>query len=266
MVHYLALLDPAAHPAAAIEREAALLPRFDGFVTTSRFARRGLLDHGVAPETVVVVPPGLPARFRAPYRPRPSGTPTGRPGDDGPLLLTVSSVLPGKGLFELVEVLEALADRPWRWEGIGDDTLDPAFARRFAERLARSPVAGRLRWRGPCDPRVLPARYRAADIFVLPSRFETLSMATREAMAGGCPVVAYRVGGVPENLPDGGTGILVAPGDTAAFRHALDALRAAPARRRRMGRAAHAAARAFPDWAAAARLFEAFLDELAPDP
>lgn len=61
----------------------------------------------------------------------------------------------------------------------------------------------------------------AMDIFVLPSHKEALPIAVLEAMAMCLPVVATRVGGVPEVVEDGSTGLLVEPGDRPALRDAL---------------------------------------------
>jgi glycosyltransferase involved in cell wall biosynthesis len=61
-----------------------------------------------------------------------------------------------------------------------------------------------------------------------------------EAMAAGLPVLATRVGGVPELVRDGETGLVIAPGDVAAIRDGLARLLADPALRRKMGEAGRA--------------------------
>jgi len=82
------------------------------------------------------------------------------------------------------------------------------------------------------------ALLREADAFALPSLTEGLPNAVMEAMAMGLPVVATAVGGVPELVVDGETGMLVAPASPRALAEALsELLRAAPHERQRMGEA-----------------------------
>jgi glycosyltransferase involved in cell wall biosynthesis len=86
------------------------------------------------------------------------------------------------------------------------------------------------------------ALLRHVDVLVAPSRQEPFGTVLAEAMAVGTPVVATRVGGLPEVVDDGVTGRLVEPGDHDALATAvIDVL----AHRERMGRAARASARRF---------------------
>lgn len=75
------------------------------------------------------------------------------------------------------------------------------------------------------------------DIFVLPSLSEGFSNALLEAMAAGVPAVASAVGGNPEAVIDGETGLLVPPGEPGAIARAIELLLADPRRRRQMGTA-----------------------------
>jgi glycosyltransferase involved in cell wall biosynthesis len=83
---------------------------------------------------------------------------------------------------------------------------------------------------------------QAADYLVLPSHFEGLSNALLEAMAAGCPVIASAVGGTPELVEHGCTGLLFASGDADALADAMEAI-ADPGLRSRLAHAArqHAA-------------------------
>jgi glycosyltransferase involved in cell wall biosynthesis len=96
------------------------------------------------------------------------------------------------------------------------------------------------------DPPVSQAdvadRLRKADLYVHPSRADTFPSGVLEALACGTPVVASRVGGIPEQVTEE-TGVLVEPGDPAALAAAIESLLADPERRARMGRAAAADAR-----------------------
>jgi glycosyltransferase involved in cell wall biosynthesis len=104
---------------------------------------------------------------------------------------------------------------------------------------------------GPLVPDRVAAELRAAAVAVLPALWwENCPMAVLEAAAHGVPVVASAVGGVPELVDDGRTGLLVPPGDVAALAGALTRLVSDPAEADRMGRAGWARMRSRHDPAA----------------
>jgi glycosyltransferase involved in cell wall biosynthesis len=85
---------------------------------------------------------------------------------------------------------------------------------------------------GPVSDADLPSLYRSAEVLVLPSVARTcygrdiavselLGLAVLEAMASGTPVIASAIGGLPEVVRDGETGLLVPPGDVAALHGCL---------------------------------------------
>lgn len=89
-------------------------------------------------------------------------------------------------------------------------------------RLARDHVPpGKVIFHGYVPLADLPSYYAAADIYVAPLRMETFGIAILEAMASGLPVIATRVGSVPELIDDGHEGTLVPPGDVEALADTL---------------------------------------------
>jgi glycosyltransferase involved in cell wall biosynthesis len=89
---------------------------------------------------------------------------------------------------------------------------------------------------GTIEHRLIPEFLTNVDIFVMPSIWEGLGVAAIEAEAMEIPVVASRVGGVPEVVLDGESGILVEPGDSEQLAQAILTLIENPALRRQMGK------------------------------
>jgi glycosyltransferase involved in cell wall biosynthesis len=97
------------------------------------------------------------------------------------------------------------------------------------QRLVRhSPAADRISTTGFVEHSAVPAVLASLDLLVLPSAYEEMGSVLVEAMAAGLPVVASDVGGIPEVVRHGVTGLLVPPGDVAALAAALDRLVADP--------------------------------------
>jgi len=104
------------------------------------------------------------------------------------------------------------------------------------------PVPDRLNVRftgGTRDRHDLAQLFAAADVFVSASLMETYGLTLVEAMGCGTPVVAFRVGGIPEAAPDGQGAILCPPQDGAALIQAITRLRDSPQLRDRLGALAH---------------------------
>lgn len=98
---------------------------------------------------------------------------------------------------------------------------DPEGRRADSEAdVAERGLVDAVRFLGVLPPDELAAAMTAADVFVLPSRFEALGVVLLEAMACGTPVVASRVGGIPEVVPDE-CGRLVASTDVEGFAEAI---------------------------------------------
>lgn len=196
-----------------------LLPRlFRAFLCVSAYSAREL--RAPAARTRVIYGGADPARFS----PDPS---IGRQG-----VLFVGRLTPHKGVDRLLSALPARASLTI----VGSTGHDPRWPERDYPLLLRSLAEGRsVRFVESADEALLPSLYRAARVFVLPSVDRTcygravrvselLGLALIEAMTSGTPVIASRVGGVPEVVVDGETGILVPPGDVSALHDALASL------------------------------------------
>jgi glycosyltransferase involved in cell wall biosynthesis len=150
---------------------------------------------------------------------------------DHTLLCTVGRLHEQKGIDVLVEAVAVLGRQGVRVTAVvvGDGPLKADLAARIRQAEARVILAGFQRQVRPF--------IQASDIFVLPSRWEGFGMAIVEAMGLGKPVVATRVGGIPEIVEDAVTGILCPPGRPAALAAAIRRLVEAPRLRRAMGAA-----------------------------
>ncbi len=154
-----------------------------------------------------------------------------------PLVLQAGHLTPRKDPALLLEAVAALPGdlRPHVLLLGGEKAQEADYARALRARAAEADLAGRVHFAGFDE--AVGAYYRAADVLALPSREEGLGLVSLEAMHYETPVVASRVGGIPEVVRDGETGLLHPPGDAAALADALRALLINPARIREMGAA-----------------------------
>jgi glycosyltransferase involved in cell wall biosynthesis len=150
-----------------------------------------------------------------------------------PVVLTVGRLTHMKAQWQL---LDAVPDLVARFPGLAVVLLgDGPLRDSLAEQAASLGVTHAVRFPGHRpDARLLLA---AADVFVLPSRYEGMPLAALEAMEAGLPVVATRVVGSEEVVVDGVTGALVPFGRPTELGAALAALIADPRLRRRQGAA-----------------------------
>jgi glycosyltransferase involved in cell wall biosynthesis len=148
---------------------------------------------------------------------------------DVPVVGAVSRLDPVKGVDVLLQALASIDAA--HLAVIGDGPKRAALAS-LADDLG---VTDRVHWAG--HRRDVSSLLPAFDVFVQPSLYEGLPNTVLEAQACGLPVVATAVGGTPEIVVDGVTGVLVSPHDPAALAGAIVRLLRDPDLRRRMGRA-----------------------------
>jgi L-malate glycosyltransferase len=156
---------------------------------------------------------------------------------DGEFLLgLVGTVIPIKGHIYLIRALpKILAVHNGVRLAIVGEHRAPEYAEMLREEAKRLGVADKIIWAGHRAD--VHSVMSSLDICVVPSLKENLPLVVLEAMAAGIPVVATLVGGIPECLVSGETGLLVQPGDSESLAQALIGLIRDPDRRRALGSA-----------------------------
>jgi len=195
-------------------------------VTWSEWARQSLVeDYGVDGSRIRVLPPGASRPYFQIGQTRSAAAPAAQTGrvrmlfvgadfrrKGGPTLLEAMAGRLGS-LCELHVVTQSeLVVPPNVIVHRGLQANSPELLRQFAE----------------------------ADLFVLPTHADCLSLVLMEAAAAGLPVITTNVGALSEGLVPDRSGLLIPPGDTRALQAALTVMVDDPGRRQRMGRAGHA--------------------------
>ena len=171
---------------------------------------------GLKKERFAVLPPPLAPTFAdaSPARPRDFS-------QDPFNLLFVGRLDPQKGLGIILDAMgrmEGRTARKFRLRVVGRDYLGVQGG---YERVAANLRAGSVEFLGPVNDDQLKALYDSSHALVLGSRYEAFGIVLIEAMSRGLPVVATRVGGIPEVVEDGKQGLLVPWGDPEALANAL---------------------------------------------
>jgi glycosyltransferase involved in cell wall biosynthesis len=187
--------------------------------------------------------------------------PPGKPiANDGVLrLLCVGRLIERKGQHDLIEAVKGLTD-----EGI-DVTLElvgTGDAQAANEALVqRLGLQKRITFAGYVPRTEIASRYAAADVFVLASYNEGMSVAILEAMAAALPVIVTRTGGTAELVAEGVNGFVFEWADVEGLTSHLRRLATNREQGRQMGAASRERARQF-SWQAAAKQYLAMLSEL----
>lgn len=149
---------------------------------------------------------------------------------EGPVIGNVARLSEQKGQRHLVAAAPRVLERhpDARFVFVGDGELRGELE----EEVRRRGLTGAFEFAGHVED--VPAELARMDVFALPSFFEGLCYAVIEAQAAGVPVVATPVGGIPENVVPGETGLLVPPGDPVALADALNSLLDDPDEARRL--------------------------------
>jgi glycosyltransferase involved in cell wall biosynthesis len=228
-MHYLGSLDQYWEGCGCVERHlvrrALRLPW--GMAVLSRRARQVLLQIVPFAHAVVIPSSVEPAAYAEPSNRR-------WPSDDKVRMLFVGGQDPyRKGLREVLAVAEVLSGFDPDWVFVVTGPVAEAAARANGEWTGDNVCfTGRI----PVDDMV--ALYHSADVLVLPSHNEGLPYVVVEAMACGLPIIASSVGGIPEVVAHGKTGLLIGAGDVRDLERAVQEVASDAAKRRRFGAAA----------------------------
>ena len=219
-----------------VERSA--LRRADAVVVLTDRTAAALAADGVPAGRVHTIPSGFePALFAG-------DSSDVFPGVGRPRIGYVGRLAPQKRADRLVEAFGRMRE-PAFLVVVGDGP-DRERVQALAAGLPRTHLTGFV------EHTAVPAVLASLDVLVLPSAYEEMGSVLTEAMASGLPVVASDVGGIPEVVRHGETGLLVPPGDVDALATALDRLAADADLRARLsaGARARAAGYAWPRLAA----------------
>jgi glycosyltransferase involved in cell wall biosynthesis len=212
-------------------------------IVTSHSTRQMLLACGLESEQISVIEPGTD---EAPLASR---------GRDALVkMLCVATINPGKGHDLLVEALAPLTPLPWHLTCVGSTTRYPAAVAQLRTGLQQLGLSERVTLVGEIEAAALSGFFLNADLFVLPTRFESYGMAVAEALAHGLPVVSTRTGAIPA-LVGSQAGLLVEPGDLDALHDVLARVLSEPTLLANLATGAAAIRSRLPRWeAASARL------------
>jgi glycosyltransferase involved in cell wall biosynthesis len=234
---------------ARIERR--LLPLARRVIVTSPHTVADLAAYQVPQARVGVVLPGTD--------PAPLARGSGGPGL---ALLCVAALTPRKGHLILLEALADLVDLDWHLTCVGSPDRAPQTAKAIEAAIVRLGLDRRVSLIGEQDEAGLAPLYDRADLFVLASYHEGYGMALAEALARGLPIVATKAGAIPGTVPPS-AGMLVEPGDPAAFAGALRQIMTEQALRDLLSAGAASERERLPRWSDAVRGFAAEIDRAA---
>lgn len=212
--------------------------RADAVIALTPRLARLLAREGIAPNRIHVIPSGanmelFKGRHDDPFA-----------GVARPRVAFVGRVTAQKGVRSLVRAAARLQTPGVQVLLVGDGP-----DREHCERQIRElGLTDRVRITGFVPHDQVPAVLAHIDLFVMPSAYEELGSALVEAMCVGLPIVATRVGGVPDLIDDGETGVLVPPDDSGALASAIDGLLSDPVRATLLAKRAQAAVARY-DWA-----------------
>jgi glycosyltransferase involved in cell wall biosynthesis len=207
-------------------------------ITLSRAEVREFLEHGVGEESLFrVVPNGIDIERLIGQQDRAGFRAALGWSEEDLVIVSVGRLEPVKGHQTLIRATPRIIETVSQSRTAGTVRVllagDGTMKERLMREAERFGVSEHVHFAGHRDD--VGAVLTAGDLFVMPSVNEGMGLAVVEAMACSLPVVASRVGGIPEVVEDGVSGVLTPPEDAGALAAACSGLLLDPAGRERMG-------------------------------
>ena len=178
--------------------------------------------------------------------------PRTEPRRPGPIrCLAVARLIERKGLGDLIRAMALLERGRFQLEIVGGGS-DEMVLRNLA---AEHGLAKEVRFVGPLPRAEVARRYRAADMFTLPSSAEAFGNVFAEALASGLPIVGSSIGGIPDLVEHGTNGLLVQVGNIEALAGAIRYLADDPEMRQEMAQRNRVKAEANLEWSQVTRRY-----------
>jgi len=188
-----------------------VLDRARVLIAPTEFVRRWYVAHGIPEGKIIVLPHGLEGPILS--------SPPSSPADGVIRFAYIGGLSWQKGVHVLVEAFSGVQGKAELWIA-GDESFDPAYVSRL-----RALATSNVRFLGQLDRREVWQTLMQVDVVVVPSLwYEAYSFLVSEAFAAGLPVLASRLGALADRVRDGVDGLLVPPGDVAAWRAAIQRL------------------------------------------
>ena len=196
----------------------ATMNRADRIVVIAGVWERYVLSLGIARAKVVLLHNGVPD----------AGFVMRNPNPERVKLLCLGELGERKGTRDLLAALSSPHLRPLAWDAV---IAGNGAVAEYREAFAAAGLGDRVSLPGWVDAAAVRELLADADIFLLPSHHEGLPLAILEALAAGLAVISTPVGGIPDAIIDGETGLLADAGDRAALARAITRLISDPALR-----------------------------------
>ena len=229
-------------PSLRTREEARVVAEADRIVAFSTHERQSLTKlYAANPTKVTVIPCGVDLAL---FRPRRKAWAKGKLGvQDKKVILFVGRIDPLKAVDLLLQAVAMMEEREGvRLVIVGGNPQKDQEVQRVKALALELGLGDVVSFTGAVDQKELPLYYSAADVFVLPSYYESFGLVALEAMACGTPVVAARVGGLKDVVKDGVTGYLIPWHCPDPYTERLEVLLSNDGLRASMGRAARTAA------------------------